>query len=788
VLCALLAVAPAAGAARPQSEPLRAKPGGFLTRPSGERPQEVALDYVRAHTGAFELDSNDIDGLRLSRAYRSTGGTVHLQWEQVYRGIPVFGPGLRANVDADGRLINVGEGALPDPGVASIVPRLSALDALLAAARDANVAVAPGRPSAPSGSDRATTFSGGGRASLTLFGGDRLAWRLLLSADPTHLYDAVVDANTGATLYRVNMVKAVDARVFRNYPGAPVGGTAQVVDIGPWLSSSTILDGPNVHVYSDADDDIDGDPMTGPDGPIVAGDEIAPSAPGAWDYPQVTETATEQGRHCPSTGCTWNGFDPNGMSWTVNREQAGTQLFYYVNTYHDHLRDAPGIGFTSASGAFEGTDGVQAQVDDGADTDTQFPGLPDCNHTANAYVLPVPDGQDLLMQVYLWSNACWANSFQLNDVNAADDALIVYHEYTHGMTNRLVTDAAGNPAMNGWQPGAMDEALADFYALDFLVQQGLEVDTAAPGQLRPGRYENDPLRTQPWDCPVGAVASACPGAGGAGSGGYTYGDFAKICVCLAGGGLGPEVHADGEIWVETLWDLRTRMIAAHGPVTGLNRTRALVTDGLRLAPANPTFLQMRDAILQADTSHAFGDSALIWSVFAARGMGFYAHTAGADDTLPVQNFSLPPATRPGEGPNGPPPSDTTRPRVSKVTLTRKRFKAGARTAFKFTLSELASVKIGIARAEGGRRSHGRCRPSSRKLRKRPRCTRYLSVGALTRDNLRAGTHTISFTGKLRGRGLKPGAYKVSSARRTRPATSRTPPPAASASCTADPAA
>src|SRR6185436_10284347 len=75
-------------------------------------------------------------------------------------------------------------------------------------------------------------------------------------------------------------------------------------------------------------------------------------------------------------------------------------------------------------------------------------------------------------------------------------------------------------------------------------------------------------------------------------------------------------------------------------------------------------------------------------------------------------------------------------------------------------SELASVKIGIARAVGGRRSHGRCRPSSRKLRKRPRCTRYLSVGALTRDNLRAGTHTISFSGKLRGRGLKPGAYKV----------------------------
>ena len=40
-----------------------------------------------------------------------------------------------------------------------------------------------------------------------------------------------------------------------------------------------------------------------------------------------------------------------------------------------------------------------------------------------------------------------------------------------------------------------------------------------------------------------------PRAPGAGPGGYTYGDFGKI----AGG---PEVHADGEIWLETLWDLR----------------------------------------------------------------------------------------------------------------------------------------------------------------------------------------------------------------------------------------
>ena len=217
------------------------------------------------------------------------------------------------------------------------------------------------------------------------------------------------------------------------------------------------------------------------------------------------------------------------------------------------------------------------QVDDGANTDG---GFPDCNHTNNAFVIPVPDGTPLPMQIYLWSGFCVPG---LHDVNAADDALIVYHEYTHGMTNRLVTDAGGMPALNGPQAGAMDEGFADWYAFDMLNGRGLEPDSAAPGELRLGRYENDALRTQPIDCPVGASPAACPGTAPGGSGGYTYGDFAKI--------LGDdEVHADGEIWVETLWDLRTRLIADHGAVGGIARARALVTDGLRLAPANPSFL------------------------------------------------------------------------------------------------------------------------------------------------------------------------------------------------------
>ena len=47
----------------------------------------------------------------------------------------------------------------------------------------------------------------------------------------------------------------------------------------------------------------------------------------------------------------------------------------------------------------------------------------------NAASIPAPDGQPLLMQIYLWSSVCSPGS-TVHDVNAADDALIVYHEYT----------------------------------------------------------------------------------------------------------------------------------------------------------------------------------------------------------------------------------------------------------------------------------------------------------------------------------------------------------------------
>ena len=54
-------------------------------------------------------------------------------------------------------------------------------------------------------------------------------------------------------------------------------------------------------------------------------------------------------------------------------------------------------------------------------------------------------------------------------MNGGDDASILYHEYTHGLSSRLIHDAAGAGALNPRRPGAMGEGWSDWYAKDFLV-------------------------------------------------------------------------------------------------------------------------------------------------------------------------------------------------------------------------------------------------------------------------------------------------------------------------------
>src|SRR3954453_19476861 len=116
-----------------------AKLNGFLTGPSDASPRSIALGYLRSHATAFGLDAGDISSLRLTRNYTDVHGTTHLIWAQVFDGIQALDNGVYANVTEDGRLINVMGSPVPDLGVRTTRPDVSAKGALSTALGNAGV-------------------------------------------------------------------------------------------------------------------------------------------------------------------------------------------------------------------------------------------------------------------------------------------------------------------------------------------------------------------------------------------------------------------------------------------------------------------------------------------------------------------------------------------------------------------------------------------------------------------------------------------------------------------------
>ncbi len=581
---------------------------GFLTGRSRLAPSAIALAYVTRNAAAIGLSRQALSSFKLVRDYVSIDGTHHLFYVQTIGGVPVFGNGLKANVTKDGRLINVLGSPLGSLAVATSSPRITRSEAAAAATLDAGLAAVPlkGQSAKP--------------VYFRTVRGTRLAYQTIVGSG-SEQYLSVVDAASGSILYRNSLVDYANAQVFDFYPAAPAGGTRRSASLNAWLpAGATTLNGPNVHAYSDLDDSDT----------ASAGEETVKDATGNFNFAFSTFNGSACVKFVP---CTWN---PNQkFSWNQNRNESATQLFFLINTFHDHLAAAP-IGFTPAAGNFEGNDPVQGENLDGANT---AGGFPDANHVDNANFATPPDGIPPRMQMFLWHQP--GTRFPSEDpfiaANGSDEADIVYHENTHGLSNRLVVDASGNSTLGGGQAGAMGEAWSDWYAADFLANQGFQPDTAAPGEVRIGNYVgwgNDLIRTQPLDCPVGGGGSACPGGAATGPGGYTYGDYGRI--------IGrPEVHADGEIWGETLWDLRDAL--------GSAKAESLVTRAMELSPANPSFLDMRNSILQADAVAGGSSHNTIWSVFAKRGMGYLAGTVDGDDSKPVEDFSLPPAPDTSQG-------------------------------------------------------------------------------------------------------------------------------------------
>jgi subtilisin-like proprotein convertase family protein len=597
---------------------------GLLTGPSSADPATVALDYARTHADAFGLDGADLATLEPITRSVSPDGVTHLTFGQLDNGVGAYDSALTANVTADGRLINAGGAPVHDLQVPSTDPPLGPAAARTAARRDLGLAADGQTGTVGTDPARTTRFNGLDRAGLVTLAdpdGDRLAWKLTVAGDGPYVYEVLVDAADGAILTRHSLTDfASSASVVEHHPG---DGSLHTVDLAAWLTLPvTALTGPNVHAYADRSE---------PDGIGGVGDvdtEVSPN-PGTTDfnYPAVPRNPAA-GQYCPTaftTPCTWSGTSVTSPSIAANVNQVTTQVFYYVNRFHDWLAQAP-VGFTPASYNFEaggpgGSDPVNAETDDYGSVN-------------NANMVTPPDGQPGRMQMYLFKSPFPA-------VNGGDDASIVYHEYTHGLTNRLVGNDGQANGLLDRQSQAMGEGWSDWYAMDFLTAQGTIADTGTPGEQVIGAYATDNtatgIRENAIDCPVGAASASCPGTALTGPGGFTYADLGRVD---AGAGQPSfEVHADGEIWAETLWDLRRTV--------GATAARGLISSALRLSPKQPSFLEMRDAILQADTIGGGARRAQIWSAFAARGMGYSASTTSANATHATAAFDTPPVVAVG---------------------------------------------------------------------------------------------------------------------------------------------
>ena len=156
--------------------------------------------------------------------------------------------------------------------------------------------------------------------------------------------------------------------------------------------------------------------------------------------------------------------------------QNATQVFFFVNEFHDHLAAAP-IGFTAANGNFEGVDAVQAQVDDGANAD--IGGYPDSNHVNNANMLDAGRRVAAAHADVPVRRAGSASSRTSTRTAATTRRSSTTSTPTACRTGSSPTRRA-IPRCTGQQSGSMGEAWSDWYAFDYIVKGCTETTCNRP--------------------------------------------------------------------------------------------------------------------------------------------------------------------------------------------------------------------------------------------------------------------------------------------------------------------
>ncbi len=640
---------------------------GFLTGPGGKDkalsetslasvptndPHRLIKAFLNEHSALFGFDAGALANAKVERDYVTSYNGLHTTiWHQTLDDIPVFEGLLVGHVTRNDELVSVsshfianveqaGDKGTPNRRTVTADPPVSVARAIQLAASNLGRAVETNSVTltgAPEGAERHQTARAPG-----LFGNSstrlvwlpldqsslRLCWQVVLCAQPPEHYLILVDAVTGEVLVRHSLTAHISPAAYRIYPsdspsplspGLPTPSSFQPTNVNRIIITNSALDveaSPNGWI-NDGDDQTSGNNVTAfldrdfndvPDVPLPQGT----GAGRVFDFPL--------------------DLNQEPLSYA---SASTVQLFYRGNWYHDRLYQ---LGFTEAAGNFQtdnfgrgglGNDNVRALVQAGADV-----GFAD----NSAFSTP-PDGENgyCFMFVFTGPNP---------DRDGSLDQEVVCHEFTHGLSNRLL---GGGVGIYQLQTEGMGEGWSDFYSLCLLSEATDNVNSnyAEGGYVTylltgTGMTENYyyGIRRYPYTTDMNKNP-------------LTFKDidptraslhFGVPISPIFGASDPSEVHNQGEVWCVTLREVWANIVTKSGWAIGNELVLQLVTDGLKLAPANATFLEARDAIIQADLIDTGGDNfSEIWFAFAKRGMGYSAQCPTSDTTTGVfESFDLPP--------------------------------------------------------------------------------------------------------------------------------------------------
>jgi len=548
--------------------------GDTLSEPRSDSADNIARNFLGRHNSLFALPGAGREELILENEDNDQG-TTFLNYTQTVDGLKVWEGQVQVVVNKNGEVLNVREGFLVD---GPPLKRRGAMNEAKAIAKAFEHAGRDVFPSFVAVYSRASTTEMSRFANpldlsleevlseqvvMSVAGESRLAWHVVAEIGPDEWYEILLDAYTGELLLRHNLYLFEAQGTV--YTEAPDKGARQLVSFvgdttintaAGWMGTSTVTTGNNVESY------LDRDANNAPDNTSGNGLSVGHASAANQDFTFPFSTAV----------------DPRTQQAAVV-----TNLFYFNNIMHDFSYN---LGFTETSRNFQvnnfgrgglGNDSVRAEAQDGSGTN-------------NANFATPPDGSRPRMQQYLFTSPN-------PDRDSSVDGDVVFHEYGHGISNRLIGN--GSTALSGIQSGAMGEGWSDYWAIT------INNDGAV------GEYvTNNPngIRRAAYTVPAAAVHNS-------------YSDLQSSSV-----------HNDGEVWAATLWDLRTQLGAAT--------TDRLVLNGMKFTPNRPSFLNARDGILQAD-QNLFGGAnrCAIWTVFARHGMGLSA--VGNDGTTHIAATDLP---------------------------------------------------------------------------------------------------------------------------------------------------